>query len=506
MDSTKAENQIALYWKRLVRLSDFAFIKKLKITFPASEIYLVGGAVRDIILNNPTIVDFDFVTRGIPAKKLGEFLKKFGAVNLVGKKFGVYKFKAHKSKIKEEIDIALPRTEAAWEGSGAHRDFKVTTDEHLHIEADLSRRDFTINAMAWDIFGKRLIDPYGGIVDLKNKIIDTVGIPSRRFAEDLARILRAIRFSCQLNIKIEPRVWRALKRQALKINSKDRRGEWIVSREVIAKELLKSFLSSPVRAFDLYYASGLTEQLMPELLKMHGCPQPKNYHSEGDVWTHTRLALEKLQSIQYKRIFPNDIPTSQLIMAVLFHDIAKPLTIRTPQKHGTDRIRFHNHDYKGAKVAAKICRRLKLSSWGEGDITCEHLAWLVKKHMLLVHGKVDIMKNSTLEKYFFNDNVPGKELLQLFFADSAATLPPSGRADLTSLKKLLARLKTLGTIIKKKNGKNYIINGNDVMKHFKLSEGPEIGRLLQIVREAQLGGQISTKKDAFLLLKKELGK
>ena len=103
-------------------------------------------------------------------------------------------------------------------------------------------------------------------------------------------------------------------------------------------------------------------------------------------------------------MFPDDSPNCETIMAVLFHDIAKPLTIKTPEKHGTDRIRFNNHDQIGARVASDICKRLKLSNWAEGDLDCDKLHWLVKKHLLLVHANVSEIKNNTLEKYFFNPN------------------------------------------------------------------------------------------------------
>jgi tRNA nucleotidyltransferase (CCA-adding enzyme) len=498
----KTEKNLQTYWQKISRLPDFLFIKQLRSEFPESKIYLVGGAVRDIILKREPIEDWDFVVREVQPKKLKENLSHFGTVNLVGKKFGVFKFKAKTGELKKSLDLALPRTEVPTGKKGGHKDFKIETNAHLHIEADLARRDFTINAMAYSIFEKQLIDPYNGLSDLRKKKLDTVGIPKRRFSEDISRILRAIRFSCELNLEIEPRVWKNIKTLSKKINSKTKK-DWIVPREVLAKELLKSFKADPQKAFDLYDISGLTNMLFPELLKMKKCPQPKNYHTEGDVWKHTRLALEKLGSMQYKKLFPGKNPNVLTIMAVLFHDVGKPYTIQTPQKHGTDRIRFNNHDNVGGAIAYNACKRLKLSSWEEGKVDCEKLGWLGKKHLLLVHGNPEEIRNNTLEKYFLNKENPGNELLELFFADGAATILATGKADISPLKKLFKRLDILNKTLKK-TGLKTIISGHDVMNTFKIKQGPEIGKLLSLIREAQLAGTLKTKKEALSYLQKHL--
>ena len=106
-------------------------------------------------------------------------------------------------------------------------------------------------------------------------------------------------------------------------------------------------------------------------------------------------------------------------MGLLFHDLGKPYTIKTPQKHGTDRIRFDDHDQVGATKTREICRRLKLSAYKDEEIDCDcdTIYWIIRKHLITVHGKVDEMKNTTLEKYFFSDK-PGEELLQLIFIDA----------------------------------------------------------------------------------------
>jgi tRNA nucleotidyltransferase/poly(A) polymerase len=496
----KHEVIIKKEWQKLSRKSDFAFIRPLLALHPEAEVFIVGGAVRDILLEKLNGTDFDFVVRNVPKTTLSRFLKNYGKVNFVGKKFGVFKLSPLRQALPHEIDIALPRTEIPIKRSGAYKDFKIESDPKLSIEADLSRRDFTINAIAWNIITGQLIDPFDGLTDLKKKKIDTVGIPLRRLSEDYSRLLRAIRLSCQLGFDINPRTWKQIKKLAPQIQ-KSLKKEWVVPREVVAKEILKAFTYEPSFALNLFYRSGLLKQLMPELLTMRGCPQPKNFHTEGDVWKHTELALKRLSSSQYKKFFPSNTPSTLVVIATLLHDVGKPATLQTPKKHKVDRIRFNGHDAKGAAISKSIATRLKFSSVKDFGVDADELAWLIKKHLLLVHGPVSQLKNSTLEKYFFNKDVPGNELLQLFFTDGSATIPKGGKVNLNHLKKLFKRLEKLAVIINKRP-RSSLLTGRDIIKEFKLKEGPIIGELLTSLREAELSGKVSNKKQAFAHIKK----
>lgn len=500
----QAQNAI----KSLLKKPDFLFIKKLAKAFPDCEIYLVGGAVRDHHLGRTDIKDYDFVVRNVPAPKLQKELKKMGWVDLVGKNFGVLKFKPTNSKeILEPFDIALPRTEKAW-GKGGYKDVDVQSDYKLPLNEDLSRRDFTINAIALKVHPKfELIDEYNGLKDLKAKLIRTVGKPAERFQEDYSRLLRAVRFACQLDFKIEKETWNQVTKLMKNLGDLRQGGtERVVPFETIAKEMLKAFYNDPVKALDLYDESGAVKQLMPELLKMKGCPQPQNYHSEGDVWVHARLALKNLSSPGYKKLFGNDHPSSQIIMTTLFHDIAKPYTIKTPEKDGTDRIRFNEHDSIGGQMAKSICDRLKLSSPAGLGVDSDKMNWLISHHLLLVHANIDDIKNTTLEKYFFNANNPGQDLLKLFFVDGSATIPEKhGKPMLQDLFKLLKKLKELGKIVQRRaKPVEPILNGTQIMKEFKLKPGKIIGELLEALREQQLSKKVTTKSEAVNFLKKYL--
>lgn len=479
--------------------------RALLLSFPNAEIFLVGGYVRDLILERDTS-DIDLVVRGVPTAKLEKFLSSVGKVNLVGKRFGVFKF-IPKHKNIPTIDIALPRTEHAF-GTGGYRDVDVRFSPTLSIQDDLGRRDFTINAMAWDILNERLIDPWNGLADIRAKKIRAVGKPTIRFREDYSRILRALRFACQLEFDIEPKTMNALTRLTAHLNDK-REGEFVVAREIVAKELLKGFSANPSRAIELYDTTGALKVLIPELLAMKKCPQPKPYHSEGDVWTHTALALKTLTSRSYVREF-NVPPSAETVMAVLFHDIGKPKTITMPKVRG-DRIRFNEHDAVGAKMTRFIAERLRLSSYKDEvkpssggltsiDVDADRLAWLVRYHLLLVNGDPRTMRATTIEKYYLRDEQLGQELLALNFIDGSASHDANGRPSLTEYRALRERIhRILGA--QKPKLPAPLLNGHDIMKKLHLKSGPEIGRILNVLREAQLTEKVTTKREAIAFIK-----
>lgn len=527
------EKKLKSWVKKAQKLPEFSFIRKLQKKYPKAEVFLVGGMVRDIALGKDS-KDYDFVVRNISAKNLENFLKTQGEVNLVGKHFGVLKFKSKKFK-GPEIDVALPRTEHSTTFLGGYRDFKIQSNPKLPIKKDLARRDFTINALALAVRTKNtelkaknkkmetktcfalnicktslelqnvyLIDPFNGLADLSKKIIRAVGKPELRFKEDYSRMLRAIRFSCQLEFNIEPKTWQAIKKLIKHINDKNKKNERIVPYEVIASEFLKSFFYNPVLALKFWDKSEALKILIPELLKMKKCPQPKNFHSEGDVWQHTILCLKNLKSKKFQKEFSNDQIDTELIMSILFHDLGKPYTIKKASNK-IKQFHFYNHDVLGAELTSKILNRLHASSPPEFGVNIEKVSFLVKKHLFLIHGDIHQTKNTTLEKYFFKEPELGSNLLKLIYIDVISTIPPSGRPDMTLYKLLKNRLKKLKSLSQKR-GKivKPLVSGHDLMKTFKLKEGPKIGELLELLREAQLAGKIKSKIEGLKYIKKYL--
>lgn len=521
------QNKLMVWAKSWTKDPNLIFIKKLTARFPGANFYLVGGMVRDLALGRPS-VDYDLVAQGVPAKQLETALKKIGRVDLVGKNFGVFKFlssldsrsrSSKTTKSKEAIDVALPRTEHSF-GTGGYRDFQVKSDYRLGIEKDLERRDFTINAMAIQLQTKSsklqavLVDPFNGLEDLKNKTIRCVGQPEERFKEDYSRMLRALRLACQLDFEIEAATWKAITKNITRLNKKIA-GERLVPYEVIAKELIKAFDKKPAWALELLDTSGAIRALMPELLKMKGCPQPENFHSEGDVWVHTKLALQKLESKEFCKEFFTPLPTlshkergaggkgepktnklkatsyklpREVIWGLLFHDIGKPYTITM-----ADRIRFNGHDAKSAQLFEQIAERLKLSSAG---LNIETVKKIIGKHMLPTNAKIMEMKQTTIEKYFFNDLFPGQELLMLIFTDIAATVPPSGRPDYSSYRALTERIKKLSKKTRKIKLPDELLNGHEIMKILSIKPGPEIKTIKEALREGQLSDKVKNKKQA----------
>ncbi len=478
-------------------------VNAFKAAFPKGELYLVGGTVRDALMGRTENNDLDLVARLVKPHELEKFLAKLGRVDLVGKRFGVWKFVPTEAKgeMTHAIDIALPRTEHSF-NSGGYRDVSVDSDPLLPIEKDLARRDFTVNAMALRLTPKvALIDPFDGQKDLRAKIIRTVGEPLERFREDYSRMLRGLRFACQLGFALEDRTMGGIRAYMPRVNdyqSTPLGNMRVVATEIIARELTKALVADPVRAFDLWNESGATEILFPELLPMRGCTQPTNHHSEGDVWTHTRLALAKIWDKGFQKYFGPEKPSATVYFATLFHDIGKPPTKQTPEEHGTDRVRFTNHDLVGSEMAAAISKRLTLSAAEGYGIDTEKLCWIIRHHLFTLSGKIDDIRPSTLEKYFFNPNLPGRELLMTIYCDSMATVPETGTSlnHLKHLDRLMERIDELASMGAGRKLPPPLLNGGEIMKLLKIEPSPKVGEMITALREAQLEGKVRTQREA----------
>jgi len=497
----------ATLWQSLDEMrKQMPFLAALEATFPEAELFLVGGAVRDLLLARKT-KDYDFLVRGLPAKPLEGFLRRYGKLSWVGKNFGVYKFYPKDSPFDEAIDFALPRTESSFSKTGGYRDFHIVSDFRLPVEKDLARRDFTINAIAADLKKRQLVDPFGGLLDLEQGLIRAVGEPAQRFEEDSSRLLRGLRFAAQFGFDFEPGSWAALKARIPALSAKRPDGSFVVPRETCAKELIKAMVFNPPRAYDLWDESGAFAELIPELLAMKGCPQPKKYHSEGDVWQHTRLALVQIQTALFREEFGKD-EDAERVMAVLFHDISKPETLQTPEKDGVDRIRFNGHDRVGAVRVRQIASRLKLSCFPKGSpfyVDEGKLSWLVKKHLILVQGDIDKMRAATIERIFLNPNTPGDKLLQLIYCDGMATVPEDNVAGKVlhyfQIKKRIAAIRSHSA--ERAKMPPPLLSGNEIMVALQIPPGPQVGKALILIREEQLSGRLSSPEAALAFLKNQ---
>jgi putative nucleotidyltransferase with HDIG domain len=443
--------------EKIARLNEDVIKKILK----RGKIYEVGGAVRDKYIS-PVLLDKDkdYLVTGIPMQDLCSLLREFGKVDLVGKSFGVIKFSLHKKYDGENVfDIALPRKEYST-GPG-HKDFKVEFDHNLTVEEDLSRRDFTINAMAEDLSTKKLVDPLGGKKDIKKRLIRITNPNS--FKDDPLRMLRAVQFAARFDFDLEEGTFESLCENVNLIT--------FVSPERIQEELNKLLLKAkyPSTGFRLLQRAGLLKRIIPELEAGIGVDQPGGYHAY-DVFEH---------SIQTVDNTPRELV---IRLAALFHDLSKP-KCRELTKDGST---FYGHDKKGARAAKRILERLRYSN----EIT-QQVTLLVDKHMFTT-GVTDKGVRRLIRKM-------GKELvfslLDLRRADVVAQGKGGETRDVDELEERI-RLE-----IERKppfGVKDLEVNGNDIMNKFNLSPSPLVGQILNHLLEMVLDDPDLNKKEVLL--------
>jgi len=318
------------------------------------RVFEVGGTVRDRLIAEKTgeVIepkDRDFVVTGLPLHDLVAVLDNHGRVNLVGKSFGVLKFRpAGKT---EEIDIALPRTEVST-GSG-HRDFEVDFDHNLSIEDDLGRRDFTLNAIAVDLETDEVIDPFDGRGAIDSREIRLV-FPGA-FEDDPLRMLRAVQFAARFKFYIDRKTMDAILKNTHLIDT--------ISGERVFAEIVKVMQKAefPSIAFKRMRETGILKHIFPELDRCVGVSQPAKHHNL-DVFNHILHAVDSVPSTKL-----------HVRLAALFHDIAKPET--KTDKGGV--IHFIGHEWK----AEKHIRQVLGDRWKSPNDLVDKVVRLVKNHM-----------------------------------------------------------------------------------------------------------------------------
>ena len=412
--------------------------------------FIVGGAVRDLCLNlEPN--EFDISTCAKPE----EIQKIFKKTKPVGQSFGVMLVIVDNVS----FEVATFRKDMEY-ADGRHPTDVVYTQSE---EEDIRRRDFTINGLMLDPDTLEIFDFCNGLDDLKSKTIRTIGNPKERFSEDHLRILRAIRFANRFSFKIELETERELVLQAPEITK--------VSAERIREELTKIITNrNSGKGVHMLSSYGLNQHIIPEIELLKGVEQPKEFHPEGDVFVHTCLVLDMLE----KEVEEN----ATLAFGALFHDIGKPSTFTE-----TDRIRFNRHEYVGANMTDKICKRLKFSNKQSNEIKS-----LVSEHMKF--GNVKDMKKSTFKRFISIDNFDLH--LKLHKADCLAS-----HGDLSLYDFTVNKIEELSNEpIKPKP----IINGDDLIS-LGLNPGPEFKDILSQIFDEQLEGNLKTKEDGMELAK-----
>lgn len=410
------------------------------------EAYIVGGCVRDI-LRNVKPNDWDITTNANPKE-----LQKLFPKNFYENQFGTVSVITNsKDETLKVVEITPFRLEGKYSDK-RHPDeisFAKTLNE------DLSRRDFTINALALELNSKsktlnpKIIDFFDGQKDLKKKIIRTVGDANKRFEEDALRMLRAIRFACTLDFTIEDKTFKAIQKNA----------EWIqmISNERIHDELIKIFETNKVAyGIDLLRQTNLLKFILPELDKGVGVSQ--NKHHVYDIYEHSLRALDEAAKHKFNL---------EVKIAALFHDIGKP---ETKQGEGPDST-FYNHDYVGAKFTDRILKRLKFS-----NKLIDRVVLLVKNHMFVSDPeKLTDAGARRLLKRVGRENIV--DLINLRVADRLGMGRPKEKP---------YRLRTIEYMIEKVSkdpisAKMLKINGTDIMKILKIEPSPKVGAILDVL-------------------------
>ncbi len=452
-----------------IRLPKILVTIAKQLSARGAKALVVGGAVRDALLKKSS-KDFDIEVYNIESiESLKSQLSAFGSVNSVGKSFGILKLKVDNL----EFDFSLPRSEKKV-GSG-HRGFAVTLLKNPNFAEAARRRDFTINAIGYDILEQKIIDPYNGRADLESKVLRIVD--STTFIEDPLRVYRAVGFVARFTLTMEPQT-KALCKKMVADGALDE-----LATERIWEEWKKLLLKSPKPSlgFEAMRELGIIKRYFSELDALIGVAQDPKYHPEGDVWVHTMMSLDAMA----KLLEGQEIDQKQklkLLLATLCHDLGKAVTSKVVD----GRIRSIGHERAGVALTKSLLEKLT-----NEKRLIESIVPLVEHHLKPSQLYFGGAKDAAIKRLAKKVNI--EELVLVARADFLGrTTKEAQSGKYKAGDWLLERARALE--VSQESIKN-IISGADLIA-LGLSPSKQFKRILEEVYELYIEEQISTKEEA----------
>ncbi len=443
-------------------LDEKPFLKELSNLYAKNgfQIYLVGGAVRDGILGIET-KDFDFTTNASSEDSIKMLNKNDYKTTEIGRAFGTIEttvgdYSIHITTYREDKynkDSRKPEIKTSGE-----------------LETDLSRRDFTVNAIAYDINNNEIIDPHGGLKDLSEGLIRTPDTADISFSDDPLRMLRACRFVSTHGFTPNNELFKAISKNVERIE--------IVSTERIRDEFTKLLTGKePSLGLKAFVESGLSELIMPELNELKIEVDPKHHHK--DVYEHTMVVLDRVS------------PTLVSRMSALLHDIGKPKT----KGIENGKVHFRHHEVVGAKMSKKILKRLKYD-----NETIKKVSLLVENHLRPHTFKMG-WTDSAVRRYIIDAGGLLEELNDLVRAD----ITTKNKAKYEEINKYLDEMEERIKEVAEKEELSKLrppISGDEIMDMFDLEPGPSVGVIMKALYEQRINDGEVSKEEAIKLAEK----
>ena len=443
--------------KRLAKISKIVFDLSTESNIKS---YLVGGCVRDLMLNpSADSIDIDIMVEGDGISFAKLLAKKMNVPKVVPfPKFATAKIPYHEY----EIEVASARLESYDKSSRNPSSIQIS-----NIQDDLLRRDFTINAMAISLnennFGE-FFDPFNGMEDLKNKILKTPLNPDNTFSDDPLRMMRACYFASKLSLEIEPECLLSIQNNSERIS--------IVSQERITNELFKILgTDRPSIGLNILQQSGLMEYVFPEISIMYGLDQSNEYHHK-DIFYHTLEVVDNAAKLS------NNV---DLRLAALVHDIAKPKTRRLSKSKG---YTFYGHDDVGARMLKGVAESMKFS-----NSTRDFITKLTALHLRPISLAKKEVTDSAIRRLIVDAGEEIDDLMTLCRADITTKNPKNISKYLANFDRVDKRIKEVLEIDKLKAFQSPV-RGDEIMKMFNLSPGKEVGKIKTMIEDAIINGEI----------------